>query len=723
MEPKYQMTAEAVWFYVELAFMKLMSIDWKRNKNMQIFNNYSRVIRNSTTSRRIKFRLFPPALCRILAAATVAGSLALVPSAAEGQDGAAVSVSVTAPGPNPASLGSNVTVSATGSPTAPSDPNCEITITSTNWSWSNTLGGTATNDDTAHPSWTIPATSCGANNGTISVTVWFYGTSCDNSQYEASATGSANYSFTVVGVSTTNWTAVCPTLINTPSLSPPTNFCQPYGSAPTIPSNTPPAYSSGLELQIVSNTCSGVTTNQTIVVIDTPGPLLWQIGTNTGLTSLPLLTNTNGLTASAYVIVTNNDTIGLCPAPGRVDLGTAHWCILTVTTNCTNAGSVNLTNTSTATNFSVSTGGSLSVMTNVTNALVLFTTNCPCDSSLSGTFTSNAPPVIISTWWTVSGPGTYTNHGGGLSTGTITPTNGGIGTATFYVSYTAWTNSAAPTDTNVFTNSLPLVFNVIQISNVCEATFPTNQQRTSLGVGEIVDLSLVGAPSGTYSWATTNSTSPNLAGSLNLNSGPAVKFTAPSNAASVTVSVSYSGGTNTISFAIFEPAANSGVIRSKETWMAAGTEGAGMEITVTVLPSTTNAVSFSRVWLLEVGKDATNATGYFADGNTNHAPISHIGNGADTWFLLDGSNNWPHLGQGTGTNYDTADMYNYPSPWTQGSFQWPIPGQWKVDAGGKVNTNWISWSQTMEILDTNGTSKVSKFSLSVQRGTNGVYTP
>jgi hypothetical protein len=114
------MTAAAVWFYVELVSTKLMSIDWKRNENMQMLDNYSRVIRNSTMSRRINFRLFPQALCRILVGATVAGSLALLPSAVEGQDGAAVSVSVTAPGPNPASLGSNVTVSATGSPTAPS---------------------------------------------------------------------------------------------------------------------------------------------------------------------------------------------------------------------------------------------------------------------------------------------------------------------------------------------------------------------------------------------------------------------------------------------------------------------------------------------------------------------------------------------------------------------------------------------------------------------------
>ena len=170
----------------------------------------------------------------------------------------------------------------------------------------------------------------------------------------------------------------------------------------------------------------------------------------------------------------------------------------TNSTNCT-PGSITLTNVSTSTNFGFGNQATLSVSNIISNAVVTVTTNYPSAPQYNTSWTSNLPPTGVSNWWSVIGPGTYTTNGTGLSA-SFTPTNGGTGTNTFYVSYTTWTNSPQPAVTNVFTNSLSVGFNVIQISNVCEATYPTNQSRTNLGVGELVDLSLVGSPGGTFAW-------------------------------------------------------------------------------------------------------------------------------------------------------------------------------------------------------------------------------
>ena len=182
-----------------------------------------------------------------------------------------------------------------------------------------------------------------------------------------------------------------------------------------------------------------------------------------------------------------------------------------------------------------------------------------------------------------------------------------------------------------------------------------------------------------------------------------------------------------MAFSVFEPSTVSGVKRANYTGEPAGsllpgTEGAGLEITVTVNPSTTNPVSFSRLFLMEVGENASNVVGYFAD--PNHPAFNHdSSHWANVWFQLDTSNNWPHFGLGSGTNYDMAVIHDYPSPWTNGSFEFDIPGRWKVDVGGFVNSNWIMWTQYMAIIDTNGTTTVGKFGLNVQRKTNGNYTP
>ena len=188
-----------------------------------------------------------------------------------------------------------------------------------------------------------------------------------------------------------------------------------------------------------------------------------------------------------------------------VDIGQLTVCVFSFSNTCT-SGSVSLASTSASTNYILGDAPSLSAATtNATDALFDFITNCPCDSSLDADVTSNLPAtIILSKWWTVRGPGTtYTNHGIGLSTGPLSPlpTNGGTGTATFYVSYTTWTNSANSAPwccTN--TNSVQVPFNVLSLNIVDTNNLPiTNANNNNVViVGQNIALNAQSA-GGTFS--------------------------------------------------------------------------------------------------------------------------------------------------------------------------------------------------------------------------------
>jgi len=404
----------------------------------------------------------------------------------------------------------------------------------------------------------------------------------------------------------------------------------------------------------------------------------------------------------------------------------ALW-VSTNSTNCVTNGGVGLANTSTNTNFCFGTQVTLSATNLVTNAVLMVTTNCPWNTNLNTSWTTNVVPTIISNWWTITGPGTsYTNYGTGLSTGSLSPlpTNGGMGTATFYVSYTTWTNTTNSLPsycTN--TNSVQVPFNVIQISNWCVATVPANQTRTTIGVGEQVNLVLVGSPPGTFTWTNvgTNSLGTNLSGSLALTTSPTNAFTAPSNASTVNVTVSYAGGSNTLTFAVLEPI---GVTHSDLRGLVSGTGyfttgqvGAGIITTPYFTPTN---VSFARLYGLEVGLNATNVNGYYTNFSTNQ--LAHGNNGANQWFSIMPDNSWFHTnGQ---YSWDYAWDGGYANPGYGGGYTWIIPGQWKVGTNGTTNnfsTN-ASWSQTVTLATNgNGDMTVTKFGWSVTRGTNGAY--
>jgi hypothetical protein len=388
-------------------------------------------------------------------------------------------------------------------------------------------------------------------------------------------------------------------------------------------------------------------------------------------------------------------------ASGSFAVNCANTCrVAGVSTNCAVSGSMALTNTTAATNFCfgsavtasvanlVTTNSKIIITTTYTNAAGAVTTNCP------PTFVTNSVvPTVISNWWTVSGPGTYTNAGPGL-TANFTPTNGGNGTVAFYLKYA----SNLPCNTNPVTISTNLGFNVFQITNMTAARIPPNRARTTVGVGERVLVTLAGSPAGNWTWSTS-------AGSVAPTNGWGTLFTAPSNAANATVTISYPGGSCPVQFIVLEPAGVVAATIASTSDFSNNVAGALMHLAPVIVGPTN--VSFYRVQMLEVGLPATNITGYF----TSNAPPSHVGHGADAWFQLAQDNSWP-------PNYDWAGFWNWRQPWSNGSFVWPIPARWKIGSGP---TNSIAgWQQTCSI-DANGSVTVGKFGHTATRSTNNVY--
>ena len=231
----------------------------------------------------------------------------------------------------------------------------------------------------------------------------------------------------------------------------------------------------------------------------------------------------------------------------------------------------------------------------------------------------------------------------------------------------------------------------------CVATTPANQTRTDLGVGEQVNLSVnLSAYYTNFIWSTSS-------GSLSSINGNSTQFTAPSNAATVMVTVKVFGKPESIKFNVHEP---SGWCHSKmlsTNYYAPGVVGAGMTNLIWIAPTN---VSFYRVNMMEVGLDGTNISGYFSQftpGQLHHST-------ADLWIPLNPANRFR----------DGAYITTSNTSYSSGGFSWNIPARWQVIGSGVTNSM-NGWNQIFS-MDASATVTVHKFNLSITRTTNGVST-
>jgi hypothetical protein len=123
-----------------------------------------------------------------------------------------------------------------------------------------------------------------------------------------------------------------------------------------------------------------------------------------------------------------------------------------------------------------------------------------------------------------------------------------------------------------------------------------------------------------------------------------------------------------------------------------GTQGAGMDLTVTVSPTT---VSFQALELMEGTCNASVISGYFS----SHAPGPHDTNA--------GAGKWRQVGTDNDVS-DTADSSGWPSPWSKGSYTWSIPVSWRLKGAQTSTAFSANNDQVVNITGTDGTTVVTK---------------
>lgn len=232
---------------------------------------------------------------------------------------------------------------------------------------------------------------------------------------------------------------------------------------------------------------------------------------------------------------------------------------------------------------------------------------------------------------------------------------------------------------------------VISLTSQTVATIPCDMNRTKLGVGEEVILTL--QPSTVNAmWALSGE------GQLNAELGNGITFTAYDRASAPAITATYRGASCTISFTVVEPENETAVKIAEWGEYLPGQQGVGMLLRVTVHPTD---VSFAKVFHREVPGTFSTRSGYFLE----RVPAEDLYHKTADWKPLDAANEIN----------DTARCQDATPPWYAGDVVWVVPIEWcvyKVD--GYVGS---LPSRTMEfsIENTAGTTTVRKLGQSATR--------
>jgi hypothetical protein len=236
----------------------------------------------------------------------------------------------------------------------------------------------------------------------------------------------------------------------------------------------------------------------------------------------------------------------------------------------------------------------------------------------------------------------------------------------------------------------------------CLATTPSNLSRTTLGVGEQVDLYFNPSLPVNAVWSTT-------AGSVAPITNTITQFIAPSNAATATVTATVEGKSVSMTFKVVEPTGidHASIIATNNVPafpnLNLGQSGAGMELSVVFGPTN---VSFYRVAIMEIPENGTNIYGYFSQYTPEELYHSTGGH-------------WTQLNQANQLVDSAGNGPDYP-PFSAGVFSWNIPGAWQVTDTGQTNS--MGGCTQSVSIDSSGTVTVQKLNCSVTRTTNNVIT-
>lgn len=221
----------------------------------------------------------------------------------------------------------------------------------------------------------------------------------------------------------------------------------------------------------------------------------------------------------------------------------------------------------------------------------------------------------------------------------------------------------------------------IEIATDLDAPDGSGKSRRKVGVGEKVTFT----GSKTGEWQASVGTPLTQATALTFD------WTAPSRAASVTISLTSGKYTRNVIMNVLEP--NSIIAKKKSAIsFARGRMGAGMKLKFHYYPKT---VSFGNIDAKEVSGPDSNRRGYFKD----HPGDYHHDSG-DTFFPVQSTN------EDTAT--DTAAIFGYPSPWKEGGYDWIIPNHFKLHTEAGDGKKFTEVTQSFVLEGNDGTTKVSK---------------
>lgn len=208
------------------------------------------------------------------------------------------------------------------------------------------------------------------------------------------------------------------------------------------------------------------------------------------------------------------------------------------------------------------------------------------------------------------------------------------------------------------------------------------KDRTTVGIGELSSYVVKDFEGGSWKSDDGNGTTVNSV---------TFRWTASAAGKNKITYTASDGGISSVTMTTVVPSKLAGKKDSDLTF-AAGTQGAGMELTVTASPTT---VSFQALELMEGTCNASAITGYFS----SHAPGSHD--------AAAGAGKWRQVGPDNDVS-DTADSSGHPSPWSKGSYTWSIPASWRLKGAQTSTAFSANNNQVVTITGTDGTTVVTK---------------
>jgi Domain of unknown function (DUF4157) len=208
------------------------------------------------------------------------------------------------------------------------------------------------------------------------------------------------------------------------------------------------------------------------------------------------------------------------------------------------------------------------------------------------------------------------------------------------------------------------------------------QDRTTVGIGELNSFVVSDVAGGSWKSADGKGTTVNSV---------TFRWTASAAGSNAITYTAADKSTSSVTMTTEVPSTLSGKKDSDLTFPT-GTQGAGMELTVTVSPTT---VSFQALELMEGTCNASAINGYFS----SHAPGPHD--------AAAGAGKWRQVGTNNDVS-DTADSSGWPSPWSKGSYTWSIPVSWRLKGAQTSTAFSANNNQVVNITGTDGTTIVTK---------------